>query len=124
MKRILSILLLGLYIFALYRPLMPLLDYAANYTYYSEILCVNKDLPELACKGQCVLMQRIQERAEKESPLNQIIINADEEIPEILPVNVAFLGCEKSGELHWNSFNCQALHGFKNLEIPPPQFRA
>jgi len=85
-KKLGSILLISIYFFALYRPLLPIVDYISNYKYYSEVLCINKEKPELDCKGQCVLMQKISKKADKENPFNKIIISAEEEIPEILPL--------------------------------------
>ncbi len=41
-----------------------LIQFQANRTYYAEVLCVNKNRPELACHGKCVLMKRL--RAEME----------------------------------------------------------
>jgi hypothetical protein len=37
-----------------------LVAFQANRQYYAEVLCVNKNRPELACQGKCVLMQKIQ----------------------------------------------------------------
>lgn len=100
---------------------MPLLDYAANYTYYSEVLCINKDLPELACKGQCILMQKVQAKAEQENPLNQIIINADEEIPEILPTCVYPSYHTEVLTNEWALTSCLPVEGFMQVQTPPPQ---
>ena len=101
---------------------MPLIDYASNYTYYSEILCVNKDLPKLACKGQCVLMRKIQQQAEKENPFNNIIINAEEEIPEILPERFSFLSNEDEDIKEYVNLQESPLQRFSEIFHPPPQF--
>jgi len=49
-----------LYSAALIRPVVPLLDYAMNYEYISQVLCINTDKPELECDGKCYLTQEIQ----------------------------------------------------------------
>ncbi len=36
-----------------------------NQKYYAEVLCVNKNRPELACEGKCVLMQRLKHNFEE-----------------------------------------------------------
>ena len=49
-----------LYVVALIRPIVPLLDYGLNYEYIAEVLCINTDKPELECNGKCYLTQEIQ----------------------------------------------------------------
>lgn len=49
------------------RPALPVVDYIINYDYISEVLCVNKDRPELECNGKCYLMQSLAKAAEKEN---------------------------------------------------------
>ena len=43
------------------KPIMPLFTYISNQDYIAEFLCINKDKPELACKGKCYLMQMLEE---------------------------------------------------------------
>jgi len=38
-----------------------------DYEYISEVLCVNKDKPELHCNGKCYLMKSLAEAAKKEA---------------------------------------------------------
>lgn len=58
MKSIAVILFLLLYGLALIRPAFPLLDYFIQLEEY-QAKCVNKARPELACNGQCILMQKL-----------------------------------------------------------------
>ena len=59
MKRNLTALFLVLlYGIALIKPAMPLIDYYTKLDAYLE-QCINKDRPDLQCKGQCILMQKI-----------------------------------------------------------------
>jgi extradiol dioxygenase family protein len=37
-----------------------LVAFQANRQYYADVLCINKNRPELACQGKCVLMQKLQ----------------------------------------------------------------
>jgi hypothetical protein len=37
-----------------------LVNFQVNRQYYADVLCINKNRPELACHGKCVLMQRLQ----------------------------------------------------------------
>ncbi|MBK6391935.1 MAG: hypothetical protein KA109_01430 [Saprospiraceae bacterium] len=43
-----------------------LVSFELNRQYYAEVLCVNKNRPELACHGKCVLMQKISMQIETE----------------------------------------------------------
>jgi len=40
-------------------PVLPFLDYFANYDYISKVLCINKDEPVKTCNGKCHLVQEI-----------------------------------------------------------------
>ncbi|MFP2995651.1 hypothetical protein ABN763_07055 [Spongiivirga sp. MCCC 1A20706] len=51
------------------RPVAPLFVYVVNQDYIAEFLCINKDKPELACKGKCQLMIMYEEQ-EKENSKN------------------------------------------------------
>ena len=42
-----------------FKPVLPLVDYAVNYDYISEVLCINKDKPELQCNGKCHLKSEL-----------------------------------------------------------------
>ncbi len=51
----------------LFRPLVPYIEYALNHEYISEVLCINKEKPQLECDGKCYLKARIQEEAQPQS---------------------------------------------------------
>lgn len=51
----------------LVKPVFPLVDYAVNYNYIAQVLCVNKAKPELKCNGKCHLMKELAKAAESES---------------------------------------------------------
>lgn len=68
-----------LYLLAMFRPVAPVFDYIINQDYIEEFFCVNKDSPELECKGKCYLMQMLTEQnSEKKENLPGI---AMEEYP-------------------------------------------
>ncbi|PQJ18241.1 hypothetical protein BST94_09075 [Nonlabens xylanidelens] len=48
--------------FAMAKPIMPLFIYVYNQDYIAEFLCINKDKPEMACKGKCYLMQMYEKK--------------------------------------------------------------
>ncbi|UHO37960.1 hypothetical protein H5J24_20580 [Chryseobacterium capnotolerans] len=71
MKFIYSILFIGYMVF---RPLIPLAEYAVNYNYIVNTLCVNKSKPDLHCNGKCYLSKELAKaNNETEStPFNKI----------------------------------------------------
>ncbi len=42
-----------------------IVQFKINQSYYAEVLCINKNRPELACEGKCVLMQKMQKTYEE-----------------------------------------------------------
>ncbi|MEC7265089.1 MAG: hypothetical protein VXW38_15225 [Bacteroidota bacterium] len=70
---ILPILFTLLYVMAMIRPVLPVIDYVINQDYIAEYLCVNKDKPMLNCNGKCYLAKMLQkERDEKKQNLPAI----------------------------------------------------
>lgn len=43
------------------RPVMPIIEYYANYDYIATELCENKDKPYLECNGKCYLEKQLKE---------------------------------------------------------------
>lgn len=86
-------------LFVVFRPLIPLVEYAVNYDYISEVLCINKSNPELHCNGKCYLSKEIAKTNDTDSsPLNKsknsgqklLDIYVLPEITEIDPTENAF----------------------------------
>ena len=50
-----------LYLLAMVRPLIPIMEYYANYDYIATELCENKDKPYLECNGKCYLQKQLKE---------------------------------------------------------------
>jgi hypothetical protein len=49
----------------LLKPLWPLAEYVMNYDYIVDVLCENKDKPELQCDGKCYLAQMLAQESER-----------------------------------------------------------
>lgn len=47
----------------LLKPLWPVVEYVMNYDYIVNVLCENKDKPELKCDGKCYLAQQLAKEA-------------------------------------------------------------
>ena len=52
----------------LFKPLLPLVEYAVNYEYISKVLCENKEKPIMGCNGKCYLMKQLAATSESEKP--------------------------------------------------------
>lgn len=61
---------------AMLRPIAPFVEYAINYDYISKILCINKDKPEMGCKGKCQLMKKLEQQ--QEDDFNSLRISMEE----------------------------------------------
>lgn len=54
----------------LLKPVIPVFQYVINYEYISEVLCINKEKPEMHCNGKCHLMQELAKASETEKPIS------------------------------------------------------
>ena len=43
------------------KPIIPMMEYYANYDYIATVLCENRDRPYLECNGKCYLQKQIKE---------------------------------------------------------------
>lgn len=60
-NQVLGIFFYLLYLLAMVRPLVPIIEYYANYNYIATVLCENKDKPYLECNGKCYLEKQLNE---------------------------------------------------------------
>jgi hypothetical protein len=60
-NQVLGIFFYLLYLLAMVRPLVPIIEYYANYDYIATVLCENKDKPYLECNGKCYLEKQLKE---------------------------------------------------------------
>ena len=63
-----------------FRPLWPLAMYIVNYDYIANVLCENKDIPEMKCNGKCYLSKMIARDREqnKENPFETSVLKVDQ----------------------------------------------
>ncbi len=64
MRKFTAILLLTSYATIMVHPIFPLLEYAMNKNYIANVLCINRDKPELHCKGKCYRQSQLEKTAE------------------------------------------------------------
>ena len=78
-KRALAFFFYLLYLIAMIRPIMPVLEYYGNYEYIVNVLCENREVPELACQGKCHLKKQIEKYAQQTNSEQ----NRAEKVPSI-----------------------------------------
>lgn len=59
-----SIFYLTIMVIYLISPIMPYVDYAINKDYIAKNLCVQKDVPDNCCQGNCYLNERLNKSSE------------------------------------------------------------
>ena len=62
--------ILFLAVFVLVKPIVPLVEYAVNFEYISEVLCLNRDKPQMACNGKCHLKNTLEKEFEGDKSAN------------------------------------------------------
>lgn len=67
----------------LLKPLWPLAEYISNYDYIVNVLCENRDQPQLNCNGRCYLAKQLAGESEQnqQNPFGE---NQSQDIPQIL----------------------------------------
>jgi hypothetical protein len=70
----------------LLKPLWPLAEYISNYDYIVNVLCENRDKPQLNCNGRCYLAKQLAEDSEQNQQ-NPFSENQTTDIPQILDSN-------------------------------------
>ncbi len=109
----------------LFKPLWPVVDYVSNYEYIVNVLCENRDKPELKCNGKCYLTKQLAKEAQdtENTPYNS---HQNIEIPVILfcesLVNYKLFIIEKNIIEH-NFNTSQNLYSklFVSNTTPPPK---
>jgi hypothetical protein len=103
-----------------------LIQFRINRTYYAEVLCVNKNRPELACHGKCVLMKRLRVEMEvdqkKDSNKMLTIMERVLESVVYIPIPTEFPKVTISQDLQispWNFIDFIASVYAKGIFHPP-----
>ena len=114
-----------LYLLAMVRPIVPIIEYYANYEYIATMLCENKDKPYLECNGKCYLVKQIKKNNHENHDHKSTIPQIDFEKYPVSPL----------GQFSYNFKNIKSEHltqFFGNSHIssdyytsilkPPPKF--
>jgi len=105
------------------RPIIPIIEYYANYNYIVNELCENRDKPFLACNGKCYLAKELKkvttENQEHKSNLPKINFE-DFPITSVEKNNYSFISIEVTSlKIH----SKKAITPFKlyNAILKPPK---
>lgn len=68
-----------------------------NRQFYAEVLCINKNRPELACKGKCILMQKLQNQlqAEQKKESDKFIFIVERALESVVFIPFSHLNAAK-----------------------------
>lgn len=107
------------------RPVLPLVEYGFKYDYFSKVLCINKDKPELQCNGKCQLSKNLIET----SP-----VNTDNNTPAVPTINlddypITYLNSNKyflivldfSNKIDYSTIDNKKSKNYINSVFHPPQ---
>lgn len=115
-------LLMGLMLYLPVHNVLVVLDYELRYDYYSQVMCENRDKPQLACEGKCVLMQKLSLSEQAPEPVEE---------PTVLPGFPLFFPVVQTAELMGLSSTMAQNHSLQNEALmaspyigrnyPPPK---
>ncbi len=96
-----------------------LIWFEGNREYFSEVLCVNQDRPELSCKGQCQLAKMLKAQEAPEAP---ILPETPDNLPFVLISNLDF-GIPADGRISHNPSCDRQNHSewTSAPALPPPR---
>ena len=79
-----NVILIAASLIMLTKPLWPVVEYVLNYDYIVNVLCENKDKPEMQCNGKCHLSKELAKEAgaENDNPFNSK--TSKTEIPQFI----------------------------------------
>ncbi|MDN3725405.1 hypothetical protein QRD02_13535 [Aequorivita sp. SDUM287046] len=66
------------------KPLWPVVEYVVNYDYIVNVLCENKDKPEMQCNGKCHLTKELAKEAETDNTNPFSSKTSKTEIPQFI----------------------------------------
>lgn len=120
-----NIFFLVIYTLSIFMPVIPLVEYVINYDYISEVLCENKDKPQMSCSGKCYLQKQMKTTIEKKAPSenenSETQYAFDSRIAVVHKISHQYKGIPFQSNLyaHNHSFYCSR---FLEVEDKPPSF--
>lgn len=110
MLRLTTYFLLILFAFSVFKSAAPLVDYAWNYDFISNELCIEREIEESTCDGMCYLKIELTSTQETEQPVETVPSYRLSEIPMVPSPSLYFQiedfvnETEKAQDLYLNHF--------------------
>ncbi|MBP8793398.1 MAG: hypothetical protein KBE41_04485 [Lutibacter sp.] len=123
-NQVLGIFFYLLYLLAMVKPLVPIIEYYANYEYIATVLCENKDKPYLECNGKCYLQKQLKEvnhnNHDHKSTVPQINLD-DYPMSPLDQFSYELSGSELISQINYGSTRVTFQDFTLSLLKPPPQ---
>ena len=115
-----------LYLLAMVRPLIPIIEYYANYDYIANALCENRDKPYLECNGKCYLEKQLKKanHGDYDHKSNIPSINFDDYPVSLINQYTYQLKEIKELRLEQLFVHKNTSQTFFNSLFKPPQFKS
>jgi hypothetical protein len=112
-----------LYLLAMVKPVMPIIEYYANYDYIATVLCENKDKPYLECNGKCYLEKQLKETNHQNHDHKSTIPQISLEDYPISPINYFTYQIKQLQQINSESLFVYKFsnQNFLNTIFKPPQ---
>ena len=114
-----------LYLLAMVRPLVPIIEYHANYDYIANVLCENRDKPYLECNGKCYLEKQLKKANHNNHDHKSTVPQIDFDKYPVSPLDQFSYKIKNSLKLDIERFFVQkqtSIDFFKSI-LKPPQFK-
>ena len=113
-----------LYLLAMVRPLVPIMEYYANYDYIANVLCENRYKPYLECNGKCYLEKQLNKANHTDHDHKSAIPQIDLEKYPVSPVEQFSYTLKNFDENFTHRFfvNKYTSQDFYHSLLKPPQF--
>jgi hypothetical protein len=111
-----SVVILFVALTMLLKPLWPVADYIVNYDYIVNVLCENKDTPQLNCDGKCYLAKQLakENKDDGNNPFEQRHITVEQVYPICYQTLLDFEFSE------WFCFSSKNLIGYSKILFSSP----
>jgi len=112
-------------LYMVFRPLIPLAEYAVNYDYISKVLCINKSRPEVHCNGKCYLSKELAKTNDTDpSPLNKTKNSGQKILDTYIPSGITEVTITEKIPFFNFSFTYEEAYSFLFLKhiFRPPVF--
>ncbi|MBE0422396.1 MAG: hypothetical protein IBX66_00490 [Lutibacter sp.] len=113
-----------LYLLAMVRPLVPIMEYYANYDYIATVLCENRDKPSLECNGKCYLEKQIKKANHDNHDHKSTVPQIDFEKYPVSSLDQFSYSLKNFEEVYTHRFfvNKYTSQDFYQSLLKPPQF--